>query len=519
MLRRGGNAIDAAIAAQAVLGLTEPQSSGLGGGAFLLYHDGRRLVAWDGRETAPAAAGPSRFLLPDGVEMDRARAIPSGRSVGVPGVPALLAAVHRRYGRLPWATLFAPGIALAERGFPVSARLHAFLARDRALPHNPAARRLYYLPDGQPLPAGALLKNPDYAATLRLLARHGDAPFYRGAVARDIVAAVRAAPDSPGDLTRADLARYRPLERQPLCRRYRGLRVCGMPPPSSGTVAVLQMLALLAPYPVAAQGPLAADNVHRFAEAGRLAYADRARYLADPAFVPVPLAGLLDPDYLATRRALIDPVHSMGQAAAGVPPGAVVHAGAAADLEAACTSQIVIVDRYGGAVTMTTTIEDTFGSRILVPGRGYLLNNQLTDFSFAPLDAGQPAANRVQPGKRPRSSMAPLMLFDPAGRLWAALGSPGGSAIPNYVAQTVLALVDWQLDPQQAVSLPHYGSRNGPTELEAGRVPATLAEALAARGHPVATVDLNSGLAVLRRTPHGWRGGADPRRDGVVLGD
>ncbi|MBV8049254.1 MAG: gamma-glutamyltransferase [Paludibacterium sp.] len=519
MLAQGGSAVDAAIAAQAMLGLTEPQSSGIGGGAFLVFFDGRRVTTFDGRETAPAAATPDRFLRADGQTMDFYRAVVGGRSVGVPGVLAMLAMAHRRYGRLPWATLFQPAIRQAEQGFPLSPRLYGLLAGERFLAQDATARRYFYNPDGRPKPIGTLLKNPDYAATLRLIARHGPSAFYQGALARDIVDAVARAPGNPGDMTLADLRRYRARERAPVCGDYRDYRLCGMGPPSSGGVAVLQMLGMLQRFPLSTLPPQSVDAVHLFSEAGRLAFADRGQYLADPGFAPVPVRQLLDPAYLAARSRLIDPQKSLGKALPGSLPGAPQAWGQDNALELPCTSQIVIVDRFGRALSMTTSIEDQFGSRVMVPGRGFLLNNQLTDFSFNPVEQGRPVANRVEGGKRPRSSMAPMLVFDGKGKLYAVTGSPGGSVIINYVAQTLIGLLDWRLDPQQAVSLPHYGSRNGPTELEASRGLDALAPELAARGHQVVLTDMTSGLAAIVRAPGGWIGGADPRREGVTMGN
>ncbi|WP_133682995.1 gamma-glutamyltransferase [Paludibacterium purpuratum] len=519
MLARGGSAIDAAIAAQAMLGLTEPQSSGIGGGAFLVYFDGRRVATFDGRETAPAAARPDRFLNAEGQALDFYRAVVGGRSVGVPGVLAMLSLAHKRYGRLPWAMLFQPAISQAERGFPISPRLYGLLAGERFLARSEPAKSYFYRADGSPKPIGTMLKNPAYAATLRLIARRGPAAFYRGELARDIVAAVDRAAGSPGDMTLADLRNYRAIEREPVCGSYRDYRLCGMGPPSSGGVAVLQMLKVLERFPLASYAPQSVDAVHLFSEAGRLAFADRGKYLADPDFVRVPTQALLDPAYLAGRSQLIDPLKSMGKAQPGTLPGQPVAWGADSAVELPCTSQLTIVDRFGHALSMTTTIEDQFGSRIMVPGRGFLLNNQLTDFSFNPVDQGQPVANRVEGGKRPRSAMAPMLVFDAEGKLYAIAGSPGGSAIINYVAQTLIGMLDWHLDPQQAVSLPHYGSRNGPTELEAGRDLDQLAPLLAARGHQIEQTDLTSGLAALARSRSGWVGGADPRREGMVLGN
>jgi gamma-glutamyltranspeptidase/glutathione hydrolase len=518
MLRAGGSALDAAIAAQMVLNLVEPQSSGIGGGAFVLHWDeaARRVSAYDGRETAPAAARPDRFLQPDGRPLPIGEAINSGRSVGVPGLLRVLHLAHARHGRLPWAWLFEPAIRLAEEGFAVSARLHAQIRADPFLPRHAATRAYFYLPDASPLPVGFRLTNPQFAAVLRQVALQGPDAFYLGPVARDIAAAVAAHP-SPGDLTVQDLAAYRALEREPICGAYRGYRICGMPPPSSGGIAVLAILGVLERFALARLRPGSSGAAHLFAEAGRLAYADRDRYVADPDFMPVPSAGLIDPRYLRERATLIDPGKSMVRALPGTPPGARAAAGADATVEASGTSHVSVVDGQGNAVALTTTIESPFGSRILV--HGFLLNNELTDFSPLPDAGARLAANRVEPGKRPRSSMSPSLVFTPGGGFFMTLGSPGGSAIINYVAKTLVGVLDWKLDIQQAIAAPNMGSRNGATEIEKGTALEGIAGALRALGHPVEAIELNSGLHGIVRTPQGLAGGADPRREGVALGD
>lgn len=518
ILAAGGNAVDAVIAVQMVLGLVEPQSSGIGGGAFLLVHDAKRgkLVAWDGRETAPAAARPDRFLR-DGKPLPFFEAVVGGRSVGVPGVVRMLEAAHRQHGRLPWARLFDDAIALAENGFAVSPRLHALLVQERHLT-QPRARAYFHGSNGQPLPVGAMLRNPAYARTLRAIATGGADAFYTGPIAQDIVDTVTRAA-SPGDLTLADLAGYRALARTPLCDRYRRYRICGMPLPSSGTITILQMLKMLEPYDVAAMGPASFWSVHFVSEAGRLAFADRNVYEADPAFYRAP-SWLLDDDYLRERSRLIRTDASMGQASPGEPPLPALDKaawGRDAALDLPSTSHVSIVDRDGNAVAMTTTIENQFGSRLMTPG-GFLLNNELTDFSFVPEESGKPVANRVEAGKRPRSSMAPTIAYDPAGRVAIVAGSPGGSTIINYVAKTLLAIIDWKLDPQAAAALPNFGSRNGPTELEAETPVASLAPRLRALGAPVTTIEMTSGVQVIVRHARGWEGGADPRREGIVMG-
>jgi gamma-glutamyltranspeptidase/glutathione hydrolase len=516
ILRAGGTAADAAIAAQLVLNLVEPQSSGLGGGGFLLYHDAKenRLRAYDGRETAPAAARPERFLGADGKPLPFLDAAVGGRSVGVPGLPALLDLVYRNHGRTLWPKLFAPALRLAVEGFPLSPRLYKLLSEDRFLRDDPAARRLYYEADGKPKPVGTRIVNREFGFALLALAQHGTKLFYEGPIARDIVAAVRAHGKSPGDLNEADFAAYKPLEREPVCGERLGHRVCGMPPPSSGGVAVLQLLTFS--ESAAGLAPLTPESVHRFAEAGRLTFADRARYLADPAFADVPVKALLDPAYLALREQLIRDDASMGRATAGELPGKHgLGEGASAELPA--TTHLSIVDTEGNAVSMTSSVEAAFGSRIMV--HGFLLNNQLTDFAFRPEVEGKPVANRVEPGKRPLSSMAPTVIYGKDGRMAALLGSPGGSQIINYVAKTILALLAWNLPPGEAVALPHFGNRNGPTELERGTDAGRLRPALEKLGHAVTIHDMTSGLSVIVRRGAAWIGAADPRREGTARGE
>ena len=523
VLQAGGNAIDAAIAVQWVLGLVEPQSSGLGGGAFLLYHDARShaLVAYDGRETAPQAARPDRFLDGQGRPLPFSDAVVGGRSVGVPGTVALLERAHREHGRLPWARLFDRAIDLAERGFAVSPRLYGEVAAQRSWPQA-RARDYFHTADGRPKPIGSLLRNHAYAETLRALAHDGAHAFYAGAIAADIVRTVRDAPVHPGDLTADDLARYRAVARAPVCGRYRRYRICGMPPPSSGGIGVLQTLAILAPFDVAAMGAASFWSVHFASEAERLAYADRAVYVADPAFFAVP-AGLLSAPYLRARSQLVSPVRSLGVAPPGDPAQALAiaaNAGFGADRSAefTSTSQVSIVDGEGNAVAMTTTIEAGFGSRLMTAG-GFLLNNELTDFSFVPAEDGKPVANRVEGGKRPRSTMAPTIAYDAAGRVAIVTGSPGGAAIIDYVVKNLLAIVDWDMDPQAAAALPNFGSRNGPTVLEADTPVEALAPKLRALGHDVRVAPETSGAQTIVRRGGAWIGGADPRREGVVLGD
>ncbi len=521
ILRQGGSAVDAAIAVQLVLGLVEPQSSGLGGGAFMLVHDAKRnkLIAYDGREVAPAAAKADRFLDKDGRPLQFHDAVVGGRSVGVPGVVALLAETHRRHGRLPWAKLFVPAIGLAENGFQVSLRLHTMVATEQYL-EEPRARAVFYDAMGNPYAVGRQVRHPAYAMTLRKLASGGAKAFYEGGIAQDIVATANSHARNPGDLTLADLAGYRVKVREPVCGTYRAYRVCGMPLPSSGGLTVLQILGILEPYDIKSMGPASLWSVHFISEAGRLAYADRDVYMADPDFYAPP-AGLIDRGYLAGRSRLIRTDGSMGRGRPGMPPDAApgrVAYGEGAAPEFPSTSHISIVDAYGNAVAMTTTIEDGFGSRLMTEG-GFLLNNELTDFSFVPSEGGRPVANRVEPGKRPRSSMAPTIVYDRSGRLYMIAGSPGASAIINYVAKTLVGVLDWGLDPQAAIALPNFGSRNGPTELEQGTSVEALATKLRTLGHETSIMAQTSGVHAIVRTPAGWIGGADPRREGTVRGD
>jgi gamma-glutamyltranspeptidase / glutathione hydrolase len=518
-IRRGGSAIDAAIAVELVLNLVEPQSSGIGGGGFLLHYAARdaRLEAYDGRETAPAAAKPGRFLGADGRPLEWPAAVVGGKSVGVPGLLRLLELAHRRHGKLPWAELFEPAIRLAEKGFPISPRLNALIAADRFLPLDDNARRYFYLPDGKAKPAGMLLKNPEFAAVLKRVAAGGADAFYRGEIARELAAAVRGHKRAPGDLVESDFSAYSAIRREPLCGAYRRWKVCGMPPPSSGGFAVLQILEILERFDLRSLKPGSVEAVHLFAEAGRLAYADRNLYIADPDFVRMPLAELLESRYLASRAKLIDPLHSMGRARAGRPSGIAAGYGIAEPLELPATTHVSIVDAEGNAVAMTTSVEAAFGNRQMV--RGFLLNNQLTDFSWVPEEGGKPVANRVEAKKRPRSSMAPTMVFDEKGKLQMVIGSPGGHSIINYVALTLVNVLDWNMDIQNAIDAPRMGSRNGPTELEQGTKLERLAPELERMRHAVRIRPEASGLHGIVRTPSGWTGGADPRREGVALGD
>ena len=535
ILRAGGSALDAAIAVQLVLGLVEPQSSGIGGGAFLLHFDGQKVTAHDGRETAPAGAQSDMFVGDNGKPLTFDDAVLSGHAVGVPGAMRMLEAAHRQHGVLPWGQLFAPAITLAEQGFKVSPRLHALLQADPHLKKDPLALRFFYNDQGQAWPVGHVLRNPEYGHVLRRMASEGSRALHQGPVAEAIVQRTQAAP-RPGNLSLQDLAGYQPRQREALCfdhtARSRAYRICGFPPPSSGQIAMGQILGLLANTSAQsaelANGLPSPDWLHRYTEASRLAFADRAQYVADPDFVRAPAGdwrSLLDPAYLRERSQLIG-TQSMKVATAGQPAGVKTSWAPMPAQTEYGTSHISVVDAQGRAVAMTTTIEAAFGSRRMVttdPARpgGFLLNNELTDFSFVPADAqGRPIANRVEPGKRPRSSMAPTLVFDKTtGQLLISGGSPGGALIIHYTAKLLTGTLQWGLNAQQAVSLPNFGSLNGPTLLEAKRFPPSTLDALKAQGHEVRELDMSSGLQAIERTPQGWFGGADPRREGVVLGD
>jgi gamma-glutamyltranspeptidase / glutathione hydrolase len=541
ILKAGGSAVDAAIAVQMVLTLVEPQSSGIGGGAFMLHFDGRAVAAYDGRETAPASATEALFLQADGKPMPFLAAAVGGRAVGVPGVVPMLALAHQQHGRLPWARLMQPAIALADKGFALSPRLHTQLTAEQALRQDPLAAAYFYRAgaDGSltPKSVGETLRNPALARVLRELAARGPHALADGAIAEDIVRRVRGHVRNPGGLTQPELAAYRPVQREAICTVWRErYRICGMPPPSSGHLAIMQILMTLDAMPDAAsqtaspvtQGAPDAAWLHRYTEAARLAFADRAQYVADPAFVAAPggdWRNLLDAAYLRERAALIGD-RSMGQAQPGRPPGATLALGSQRPQVEGGTSHISIVDAQGRAVAMTTSVEAVFGARLMsdggtgLPG-GFLLNNQLTDFSFSPTDAqGRPVANRVAPGKRPRSSMSPTLVFDArSGALLMSVGSPGGAGIIHFTAKTLLGTLAWGLDAQRAIDLPNFGSFNGPTLVEAGRFPDATVKTLRDRGHTVNVVEMTSGLQAIQREPRGWHGGADPRREGAVLGE
>jgi len=527
ILRAGGSAVDAAIAVQLVLTLVEPQSSGIGGGAFMLVYtapdrgDEGTITAYEGRETAPVAATPDMFMA-NGRAESFANVGVGGLSVGVPGALRMLEIAHREHGRLPWARLFDPAIALAEQGFEVSPRLHSLLDGFKRFARGDDFRSYFYDENGEPRPAGFKLVNPEYAAALRVLAAQGAEPMYTGELAAAIAAEVRDNNVRPGRMTPQDLAAYRAHTTEPLCTPYRAWRVCGPQLPSSGGITTQQLLGMLGTFdlPPIATEPVRA--IHLFVEANRLAFADRNLYLADPEFVDAPVASLLEPSYLSGRAALIDPGKAMRSVTAGnVLPAAAWEFAAGTPSERPSTSHFSIVDRYGDAVGMTTSVQGAFGSQLMVGG--FILNNQLTDFDYVPEVNGKPVANRIEGGKRPLSSMAPTMLLDERGRLRLVVGSPGGTRIIGFVAQTIVGVVDWNLDVQQAVAAPHFLSEDEPVELEEGTSIASHEAALEALGHTVAPRNMNSGLHAIEieysRRGRKLEGGVDPRREGVALGD
>jgi gamma-glutamyltranspeptidase/glutathione hydrolase len=520
ILAQGGTAADAAVAVEAVLGLVEPQSSGLGGGGFLLYYDAKtqRLFAYDGRETAPAATRPGQFLGPDGNPEPFLDQVVGGKSVGVPGAVAMLALAHRAHGQLAWRDLLVPAIDLAENGFAVAPRMNKMIGSMPTLKSQPEARAYLFDAGGRALAVGTRVRNPDYAETLRTLSDNPNA-LHEGPIARAIVNAVANAPQNPQHMTLADLGGYQSRERAPVCAPYRTLRVCGMGPPSSGGIAVLQVLSMLERFDLAKLGPNDPESWHLITEAERLALADRALYVADPDFVSVPVEGLLDPSYIAARSRLIDPERAFqGERDAGEPAMAERRAWAPGEpLELASTTHFSIIDRYGNVAAMTASIEAPFGDQQMAAG--FFLNNELTDFSPRPVVDGKPVANAAAPGKRPMSSMSPMIVLDGSGRPIMALGSPGGRRIIGYVVKTLVGVLDWKLSVQAAIDLPNILNLNGPTEIEEGLAAAAMAAALEAKGHKTRIMSGEvSGLQGFHVTPAGYDGGADRRRDGTVEG-
>jgi gamma-glutamyltranspeptidase/glutathione hydrolase len=520
ILAKGGSAVDAAIAAEMVLTLVEPQSSGIGGGAFMVHHDAsaNATETYDGREAAPASARPDMFLDSDGKPIPWPKAALGGRAVGVPGLLRMLALAHGKHGILPWGKLFEPAIRLAEDGFTVTPRLAGLLAADTELPGIPGTREYFY-PDGKPLAAGSSLKNPALAKVLRTVAENGAAAFYTGGIAAGIAETVSTAAFNPVEMTAEDLAGYVAKQRDPVCVSYRVYRVCGMGPPSSGGILVGQILGMLEHFDLAAMKPFSAEAVHLIVEASRLAFADRTLYVADSDFVPVPVSGLLNPGYLASRARLISPATRMEHAKPGRAGRTAWRWQAADDGEKGLsTTHFTVRDKYGNVVSMTATIERAFGSKHMT--QGFLLNNELTDFSFRPISKkGRPVANAPAPGKRPRSTMSPTIVYDAAGKPVLAIGSPGGSRIAGYTLKVILGVLDWHMHVADAIAAPNIVSRGGPVDIEAGTAAEALKPALEALGHEVKLRTLTSGLHGIEFHDGRMSGGADPRREGIVLGD
>jgi len=520
ILRAGGNAVDAAITAQLVLTLVEPQSSGIGGGAFLMHYDAQTgsIQSFDGRETAPKSSTSDMFLKSDGTKKSFYEAVVGGSAVGVPGLLRMLEMVHKQHGKRPWKTLFEPAIALAKTGFEISPRLAGLIARDKYLKTFDVTRRYFYDQDGNPKPAGTLLKNPELANTLRIVANGGADAFHTGIIANGIVDTVQEASLNPSGMTPSDLESYVAKDRAPVCLPYRTWLVCGMGPPSSGGLTTLQILGILQRFEIDKMEPFSAQAVHLVAEASRLAFADRNTYMADSDFIPVPTLGLLDPAYLDLRAQEISPFKTGGKKAPGMP-------GLQSNLKFApsenetglSTTHLSVIDKSGNAISMTSSIENAFGSRMM--SGGFLLNNQLTDFSFVAEKDGAPIANRAEPGKRPRSSMSPTLVFDGSGKLVMAVGSPGGSRIIGYVVKTLIAALDWGMDMDAAIDAPYFVNRNGSTDLEKGTFLEALKPQLEEMGHTVKFISSASGLHGIRVTDDGLDGGADKRREGVAIGD
>ena len=518
ILKAGGSAADAAIAVQLVLNIVEPQSSGIGGGAFIVYWDAKTktLHTYDGREKAPAAALENRFLTQDGKPMSRSQAIVGGKSVGVPGNLRVMELMHKAHGKLPWAKDFESAIKIADDGFAISPRLNALLTGDHELQSMETARKFYYQADGAPKPTGTLLKSPEFAATLRAVAAGGADAFYTGKVAADIVRTVTTATRNPSDMTLEDLKSYRAVERPPLCGQYRGHKICGMGPPSSGGIGVLQSLGALERFDLAKLGQGSAEAEHLLIETGRLALADRAVYIADPDRLTVPTQELIAPAYIKERSALIDPAHRMPTAPPGKIPVKGVQLVPAGSPERPSTSHFSIVDKDGNALAMTTTVEGVFGSRLM--SGGFILNNQLTDFSYEDVAENRTVANRVEGGKRPRSSMSPTIVFDAAGKPEMVVGSPLGAAIVGIVTKALVALIDWQMTPADAAAVPGALFVGNSVLLESGLAKAEAG--LKERGQPVRVGDYASGLHIIKIAKDGTLlGGADPRREGTVVGE
>ena len=518
ILRAGGSATDAAIAMMLALNVVEPQSSGIGGGGFLIHAGpGGASTTIDGRETAPASARPDRFLTPDGKKMAFMDAVPGGISIGIPGNIRLAELAHKRWGRLPWRRLFAPAIRLAAQGYQISPALSDRLQLTaKVMAGFPAARALYFDKEGKPLPAGTVLRNPALAKAFQTIAARGAAGFYSGPVAAGITAAVASAPRHPAKLDAADLAGYKAEERSPVCGAYRGYRICSMGPPSSGGIAILQMLGLLERFDLTKLGPEDPRSWHLIAEAMRLAYADRNTYLGDPGFVPVPVKGLLDANYIAGRSALIRIDATIPHAGPGNPPGAENWSYAKSG-EVPSTTNFAAVDGRGEAISWTSTVESSFGSFVMA--NGFFLNNELTDFSFLADAAGKPIANRLEPGKRPMSAMSPTLVYGPDGRLMMALGSAGGPRIIMHVLKTLIGVIDWKKPIGEAIALPNIFLSGDAILLEDDTPLAAMAPVLAKLGQTVSTAKLSSKVNGVERDATGWHGGADPRSEGVALAE
>jgi gamma-glutamyltranspeptidase/glutathione hydrolase len=521
MLKAHGSAVDAAIATQLVLNLVEPESSGIGGGAFMLVYDSKakKTTSFDGREVAPQSATPGMFLDASGQPRAHFDPIPGGLSVGIPGVIGMLELAHQKYGKLPWARLFEPAIRIAENGFPIGPKLARTIAGAARMKNMPDIARMFFHADGTPMQEGELLKNPELAETFRAIARGGAKAFYTGPIAQAIVDAVQHAPGkNQGGMTMADLSGFQARKLDPVCGDYRVYHLCSMGPPSSGGVAIVQILGMLQRFPSSDLKPNSLLETHLFTQASRLAYADRAKYLGDASVVAVPINGLLDRNYIASRAALIDPAKDMGTAQPGNPPEKHAEYAPQVSPENYGTSHMTIVDENGQVIAMTTSVETTFGAEIAA--KGFILNNTLTDFSFQPVRDGVAVANAPAPGKRPLSAMSPTIVFDRAGNFVLGIGSPGGPSIIEYVTQSLVAILDGGLSPQEAISLPRHLNTNGGTTLETSTWASQMAPQLTAMGHIVRTAGgEGAGLHVIQKVPGGYRGGADPRRDGVVIGE
>jgi gamma-glutamyltranspeptidase/glutathione hydrolase len=503
-----------------VLTLVEPESSGIGGGAFMLLWDPvtKSVTSFNGRETAPASATPGMFLDASGRARPKPSVIPGGLSVGVPGVIAMLEMAHKKYGKLSWEKLFEPAIRLSTQGFALKSKLANAIAGGRTAT-MPDLKRYFYKADGTPYGEGEILKNPELAETFRIIAKGGAKAFYTGEIAEAIVQAVQnqPAPLNKGGMTLADLANYKAVEMKPVCGAFRVYRLCSMGPPSSGGVSVIQILGMLDRFPAQQLQPGALSTVHLFSQATRLSYADRAKYMGDTDFVDVPLAGLTDPGYIKQRGSLIDPAKDMGTAEAGTPPMKRADYAPDTDEKIPGTSHLSVVDDQGMVISMTTTVESSLGAQIMA--KGFILNNQLTDFSLEPERDGVKIANAPAPNKRPLSSMSPTIVFDTGGNFRYAVGSIGGTAIILHVSEALLSLIDGKLTPQEAAALPHYGNQNNVTTLERGTPLEALAPQLTAMGHTVRISPMESGQHFIEKVDGGYRGGADPRRDGTALGD